>query len=105
MRLREPEPMIVAEREGHVGALEMLDGRHDVEHGQLLDAVGKVEGQAMGDAGAAIVRADQEPLMPEALHHLDHVLGHLLLGVGRVVGRRLRLERAAVAPQVRADDA
>ena len=42
-------------------------GRHDVEHGELLDPLGMIERQAMRDAGAAVVRADQEALMPEVL--------------------------------------
>ena len=73
MRLGEPEPVVVAEREGHVGALEVLDGRHDVEHGELLDAVGIVERKAMRHPRAAVVAADQEARVPEVLHHLHHV--------------------------------
>ena len=85
MRLGEPEPMVVAHGEGHVGALEVLDGGHDVEHGELLDPIGVIDRQAVRHPRAAVVAADQEAPMAEVLHHLDHVARHLLLGVGRVV--------------------
>ena len=42
--------------------------------------------------------------MPQPLHHLHHVLGHLALGVGSVVRGRLGLVRAAVAAQIGAHD-
>ena len=77
--------MIVAEREGHIDALEVLDGGHDVEHGELLDPVGKSMREAVRHARAAVVAADAEAPMAEALHHLHHVARHLRLGVGRVV--------------------
>ena len=36
----------------------MLDRRHDVEHGELRYLIGKIERQAMGEAGAAVMRDD-----------------------------------------------
>ena len=51
----------------------MLDGRHDVEHGQPRDALGMIERQPVRHPGAAVVADDQEPLVAEVLHHLDHV--------------------------------
>jgi hypothetical protein len=103
MRLGEPEPVVVAHREVHVGTLEMLDGRHDVEHSELLDPLRMVERQAMRQSRTAIVAADLEALEAERLHHLDHVLRHRPLGVGRMILGRLGLERAAVAAQVGRD--
>ena len=40
-----------------------------------------VEGEPMGDAGAAIVRDDLEALEAEMRHRLDHVTRHFALGV------------------------
>ena len=82
--------MIVAHGEGHVGALEVLDGGHDVEHGEPLDPLGVIDRQPVRHPRAAVVAADHEAAMAEMLHHLDQVARHLLLGVGRVVGRGLR---------------
>ena len=65
--------------------------------------LGMIDRQAVRHPRAAVVAADQEAAMTEMLHHLDEVARHLLLGVGRVVGRGLGLERAAVAAQVGAD--
>ena len=103
MRLREPEPMVVAEREAHVGALEMLERRHDVEHRELLDPVGVIERQPVRHPRAAVVAAAAEAIVAERAHQLDHVPRHLGLGVGRVVGSGSGLEGACIAAQVRAD--
>src|SRR5262245_15014883 len=43
VRLGEPEPMVVAQGKSHVGALEMLDGGDDVEHGQPENAFRVIE--------------------------------------------------------------
>ena len=96
--------MVVAHGEGHVCALEMLDGGNDVQHRELSNAVGKVERETMRDTGTPVVTREEETAMPEVLHHFDHVLRHLGLGVGRMIRSRGRLERSTIAAQVRRDD-
>jgi hypothetical protein len=104
VRLREPEPVVVAERKRHVRALEVLERGDDVHDAELLDAPGMVEREPVGDARPAVVRRDGEAPVAEMRHQLREVPRHLALGVGRVVRRRRRLERAAVAAQVGAVD-
>ena len=104
MRLREPEPVVVAEREGHVRPLEVLDGRHDVHDGQALHPVRAVNRQAVRDAGAAVVRHHLEAAVAHERHQFRHVPRHAAFGIRGVVGARGGLEAAAVAAQVRADD-
>ena len=65
VRLGEPEPMVVAQTELHVRALEMLDGGNDVEDGEFLHHVREVYGEAVGDAGAAVVAGEVEAAMAE----------------------------------------
>ena len=95
--------MVVAEREAHVGALEVLQRRHDVHDRQPLDPLGVVQRQPVRHPRAAVVRRDLEAFVAEAGHQLRHVLGHPGLGVGRVVRRGAGLVAAAVAAEVRAD--
>ena len=78
VRLRKPEPVIVAECKGHVGALEMLERRNDVEHREFQDAVRLVEHQAMGHARAPVVPGQQEAMMAKVVHH---VLSRLVVGL------------------------
>ena len=104
VRLGKPEPMIVAEREGHVGPLEMLDRRDDVEHAETLDPVRVVEGQAMGNASAAIMRDHLEAVVAEIGHQFGEVAGHAGLGIGGVIAGDAGLEAFAIAAQVGGDD-
>ena len=46
------------------GPFEGLEYRDAVEHGEALDAVGVVEGGAVGDVAAAVVADDAEAFMP-----------------------------------------
>ncbi len=64
-RLREEEPMPVAHGERHVGALEMLGRREDVENRQSGDRVGMIERHPIGAAAAAIVPDDGEAIEAE----------------------------------------
>jgi hypothetical protein len=41
-----------------------------------------VEREAVRDAGAAVVTADEEPLEAERAHRLEHVARHRALAVG-----------------------
>jgi hypothetical protein len=90
--LREPEPMIVAERERHVGPLEMLDGRDDVEYGQPNHAPRMVERKPMRNAPSPVMAYNVKPLMPEVAHDRDHVCSHHFFCIGRVIGCGWRLE-------------
>jgi hypothetical protein len=63
-----------------------------------------IEGQAIGDAPAAIVPGDREAREAETLHDRHHVAREGALGVGRVVRRGGRAGAAAVAAQVGAHD-
>jgi hypothetical protein len=101
--LRKEEPVPVSEAEGHVGPPKGLAGGDDVQHGQLTDSVGVVEGQAVGAAGAAVVPGHSKPLEAELAHHLNLVAGHGPLGVRLVVRGCGRLAAPAVAAQVGGD--
>ena len=84
--------MPIPEREPHVGAAEVLAGGKDVEHGELADARGMIEGEAVRDAPAAIVPGEVEPREPETVHDGQAIAPHRALGVRFVVfgGRWLR---------------
>jgi hypothetical protein len=98
--LREERPVPVPPRERGVGAPPHFAGRDDVEHGEPFDRVRVVERHPVGDAAAAVVAGDGEPVESDRGHRLDLVEGHRALAVGRVVGRRRRAERVAVAREV-----
>ena len=85
MRLCEPEPVVVAKGKIHVRPLEMLERRDDVEDGELFDSVRIVQRKTVGQPGTAVVTGEIEPLEAEMIHHGGHVLGHLDLGIGRMV--------------------
>ena len=95
--------MPVAEAEGHIGAPVHLARRHDVEHGELLDGVGMIERQAIGDASAAVMPGDGEALEAEMAHEGDLVARHRPLRIGLVIRRRRRLGAVAIAAQIRRD--
>ena len=101
--------MVVAAREAHVGRLVHVERRHDVDHGEALDALRMVEREPVRDAAAAVVADDGEALVAERAHQRDQVGGHRALAVLRVIelGRRRgrRLGRIAVAAQVGNDEA
>ncbi len=96
--------MPIGAGEGVRGAGIHLSRRRDVERGELRDALGMVEREAMGDTGATVMRADQEALMAEQRHHLRHVERHGALGIGEVLGVGQRLVAVAIAAQIGADE-
>ncbi len=103
MRLGEPEPVVVAKGEVHVRPLEVLDRRDDVQNGEFSHPVGIVQGDAVRQPRTAVVPGQHERIETEVVHHRHHVARHLDLGIRRMIRRRRRLERKAVAAQVRAD--
>jgi hypothetical protein len=80
-------------------------GRHDVEHGELFEAAGMIEGKAVGHAAAAVVAGERKVRVAELLHHLDHRRRHRPLGVGRMILRGFRHRRPAVAREIRDHEA
>ena len=92
--------MPVAEAEGHIGAPVHLARRHDVEHGELLDGVGMIQRQAIGDPPAAVMPRHGEALEAEMAHEGDLVARHGPLGIGLMIRRRRRLGAAAIAAQI-----
>ena len=104
VRLREKEPVPVGEPEAQVGEPQGIAGRDDVEDGELRHALGVVEGQPVGAAGAAVVPADRKPFEAVLPHQLDLVARHRPFRVRLMIRRRLRLRALAVAPQVGSDD-
>src|SRR6185295_6643025 len=68
MGLGEPEPMIVAKRKRHIGKLEMLDGRNDIERRQFNDALRVVERKPMRNTRAAVKASNEKALVPELTH-------------------------------------
>ena len=101
--LDQEEPVPIGAGEGIGRAAIHLAGRRDVEGGELQHAFAMVERQAVRDAGATIMRADEEALVAQRAHDLGHVMRHGALRVWRVVGVARRLFGIAVAAQVRAD--
>lgn len=92
MRLGEPEPVVVAEPEGHVGALEVFNRRQDVEHGKLDHTLWMVERKSMGNASSTVMTTDEEAFVSKVTHDFDHIHCHFCLGIRGVIGRRRRLE-------------
>ena len=72
-RLDQKEPVKARGRRLLVDRLETVERRHNVEQCQTLDALGMVACQAVGDARAAVVAGDGEPLEAERRHRLDLV--------------------------------
>ena len=66
---------------------------------------GRVERQAMRDAGAAVVGADVEALVAERGHQRDRIGGHRRACCARRAWHRPQAGRIAVAAQVHRDDA
>ena len=89
--LRHEQPLPISERHLVVHAGKGLAHRNDVQHGQLADRGGRVQGHAIGHATAAIVSGDEEPFVSKALHDLELVGGERPLRIRRVprIGRRL----------------
>ncbi|HZH45474.1 MAG TPA: hypothetical protein VEY31_02455, partial [Roseococcus sp.] len=73
MRLGQPEPVVVAEREGHVGLLQVMQRGDDVHHAEPLHRLGMVEGQAVGEAGAAVMARRLEDVVAEGSHQPERV--------------------------------
>src|SRR5262245_44562535 len=66
MRLGEPEPVVVAKREGHVGALEMFDRRQNIQHCELDHALWVIEGKSMGKVSSEAMAASVEAVVTKA---------------------------------------
>jgi hypothetical protein len=63
-----------------------------------------IEREAVGDAPAAVVPDDREPLVPELAHERHALGGHRALRVVRAVGSGRRRVARAVALEVGHDD-
>ena len=99
-RLDQEEPVVVAGREGPIGAGIHRRGRGDVEHGEARHRAGVVERQPVRDPATAVVAGDGEATEAEPAHHRHLVGGHRSLR-SRPHGRdRGRLRRVAVAAEV-----
>src|SRR5829696_5225366 len=102
--LGQEEPRVVVDRGVPRHALELIDGRDDVEHAQAIDDRRMVERHAVRDAAAAVVADDREAIEAEPRHQLDELGRHLALAVAlaeRAAGSGAAL---AVALQVADDD-
>jgi hypothetical protein len=100
VRLREKEPYPERQRELHVGAAEGISRRHDVEHRELLDALGMIQRHAIRATSAAIMPSDVEPVETQLAHHRDLIACHRPLRIGLVVALGGRLAAVAIPPQV-----
>ena len=81
VRLDEEEPVEGRGGDLLVRRLEDVPGRHDVEQGEPRHPLGMVEGEPVGDPGAAIVADESEAVEAERGHDLDLVAGHRPLRV------------------------
>ena len=101
--MSEEKPWPVAQKRAAGHALELVDGRNDIEHGQPGNGVRMVERHAVADASTAIVADDRKPLEAERAHQLDEVACHLTLAEAFTVRAAGRCTRAAIPPQVGRD--
>lgn len=99
------EPVPPRRCEPGIGPRQRLTDGHAVQHHEMRDRVGGVEGQAHRDIAAPVVTGDGEAVVTQCLHEPKHVSGHRALGVGAVAGGRGWLGRGSVTPQIRAHDA
>ena len=93
-RLDKEEPPQILRRKLLIGLSIHRQRRSDVQKTNLLDAFGKIETQAMGDASTAIVGTHKELLMPKMTHRLDLVQRHCperVIEVAISVGRATRI--------------
>jgi hypothetical protein len=104
VRLRQEEPVPVAEAERHLGSTEMFASRNNVEHGKRLHMVGMVERHPVGDTRATVVAGDRERVEAEPGHRGDQIRRQRALGVRRVIVGHGRAERVPVPRQIGGDD-
>jgi len=102
--LREQPPGPEGEREPRVGTVQRIERRHDVEHGEPVDARRVIEREPVRHPAPAIVPRDREPIEAQSGHERDEITCHRPLRVRCVVRRRWRLGARAVAAQVGTDD-
>lgn len=77
-----------------------VPGGDDVEHGQLIDAAGIFQRQAIADPAAPIVAGEAKAVEAERFHDLDHGDRHGTLGVRGVFGIGARRRGPAVTGQI-----
>jgi hypothetical protein len=85
----------------HRRALVHRQRRRDVEQHERSHGVRVVEREAVRDAAAAIVAANEEPVVAEAAHEVAYIERHRALAVRRVIGGTFGFVRVAVAAQIR----
>jgi hypothetical protein len=87
LRLGQEQPVPVLHRQGAVHLVPHLNGRDDVQDGELFHATGVIKRHPIGGAGPSVIPRDVEPLESERLHHGNLVPGHRPLRVRLVVWR------------------
>ena len=103
MRLGQPEPMIIAKAESHVGAFEMFKCWDDIQHTKSFHGFRRIQCQPMRNPCATIMRQDLKAWETEACHQRHHIGGHCALGIRRMIRADRRLGRIAIAAQIRRD--
>ena len=86
MRLRQPEPVIIAKAEGHIGAFEVLKRRDDIQYAKPFHRSWRIKCQPMRHTRAAVMGCDLKARKTKPRHQRDHIGGHFPLGIGRVIG-------------------
>ena len=92
--------MVVEAREFHRRALVHRQRRRDVEQQQRAHGLRMIEREPVCDSSAAVVSANEEPLMAEIAHEREHVERHRAFAVRRVIRRPIGLVRVAVPAQI-----
>ena len=92
--------MVVEAREFHRRALVHRPCRRDVEQQQRAHGLRMIEREPVCDSSAAVVSANEEPLMAEIAHEREHVERHRAFAIRRVIGRPIGLIRVAVTAQI-----
>ena len=86
MRLRQPEPVIIAKAKGHVGAFEMFKRWDDIQHTKPFHRIRRIQREAMRHARTAIMRHNLKARKAKPCHQRHHIGGHFAFGIGRVIG-------------------
>jgi hypothetical protein len=98
--LGQEEERVVLERRVRRHPLELVDGRHDVEHPEALHRARMIERHPVGDAPAAVVTDHGEPLEAQPHHHVHELRGHLALAEPLPQRASRRRQAVPVAAQI-----
>src|SRR5205823_2830793 len=89
LRLRQELPVPGGQGRSHVEIGPGMIRRQHIQDADLHDPIRMIEAHAMAHARAAIVAREEEPLIPETVHHFEHVTGQYRSAVIDVIWTRV----------------